>query len=139
MLLLALGLSVGAALQARHASAPPLHLDVAVSAPLETGGLVPTTLCLLGSDVVIRASGATALWVYREDVLIASCPGEACRDDRGALALVLRPTVATRHRVVALAGPGDLVSSGRFDRDTLDARTRGARLAIRVFDVMERP
>jgi|GEM_PF-3293715 len=111
-------------------------LGLEIDSTSRAGG--STSLALLGEAVAIRAPRATAIWVYREETLIMSCPGVDCPDGDGASGLTFEPVVARPHRVIALSGPLDLTSTGHFDSDILSARARGATLEVRLIDVVAR-
>lgn len=137
-LAVAVALAVLVAVRERLRASPPepFGVEVTVTTTLATGGVVAATRCALGDDVTIRATRATAVWIYRGEDLIASCPGLGCRTRGGVVELTFQPAVATRHRVVAVSGAADLTSGGRFDLDVLAATTRGAQLELRVLDVV---
>lgn len=121
----------------RREDGPPPAPRIALTLEASHGGPESSTRSLtatVGDQVVARALGADAVWVYGEaGTLVARCPGDrACAVTPRGVELTFQLAVAARHRVLALAGAGDLTPSGDFDRDVLTARAHGAHLELQT-------
>lgn len=136
------GAASALALWWREAARPArsaLQVDVEIRTPLATDGHgveVDGT-----RRVTIVAPGADAIWVYRAGGgLVARCPGTpACRISPGQLRLAVVVDLAARHRVLAIRGLRTMTPSGDFEADVLEARTRGARVELRVIPALRSP
>ena len=93
----------------------------------------------VGDEILVRAPGADAVWVYQDDGgLTARCPaaadsGEpaACRRAAHVVELAFRVPAAGRYRFVAIRQAGAVVPTGDLDRDSLALHAAGARVEVR--------
>jgi hypothetical protein len=73
------------------------------------GGSPEIDFALRSEHVVVRAPAATAVWLYRDEALIAVCPDEAaaeadrCAIERGQRVLTATATAAGRYTILVVA------------------------------------
>lgn len=101
---------------------------------------VRSSTAAVGDELRATAAGGAAhraLWIYRDDTLVAACPGDArCTHvgDRWGLGLKLdaigRYRVVYLHATTAIAAP-----TGRYDQDLAGALRAGASQRTEIVDV----
>lgn len=116
---------------------PALAVRLRVAAP--TAAAAPDVLVVRpGDEVTVEAIGATAVWVFRGDEVVAACPGPRCLQ-RGEKSTLSFAPGSGRHRVVAVRAFAAGVPADGFDASVLRARALGADLDLRSIDVAAPP
>jgi hypothetical protein len=85
---------------------------------------------LVGTQVSVTASGAAphrALWIYRDDQLMLTCPGDdRCQSNDKALHLVAELSLVGKYMFVALSADSSIdPPSGAYAADVADAKDAG--------------
>ena len=79
---------------------------------------------------VARRPAAGALWIYREQALVAACPGPACRADAATFTAELTLEVGTYRVIVVDSAAPTGAPAGVLDRDLAAASAAGARITV---------
>ncbi len=92
-----------------------------------------------GDGVTAEARGATTMWVFRGETLVATCGSARCERHGDRLTLTFVPPTPGRYRVVAVAGGRWEPSGDGFDRAVMLARHHGLAIELRSVDVVATP